>query len=556
MQRSVLKQISHQGVFEDLFYHLSLRRLCFGGWHIPRSGGSRRSVSGDIARDGIGLPGKARDGSFFDSADSHDGLLVMRRVVLALLMAGLFVTSAWAQISLVQVTTCGPGTFPGTSCTIPASGSGHLIVVAWASGLGSTPTINSVTDNVGNTYTEAGAAWASVANSFMLDIWYAKNSTSNATTVTITPSASATGAAVIWEFSGVNTVSPLDQTAVLSSQPASATPSGAPVTTTAPNEVIVSVISPWYDPTGLQAGNPFTSDSLFWGAGWAHLLTSAVGSYTAQWDTPSGTYASSTVSFVAATSYSTCDLNEDGTVNILDVELATDMVLDSPPCTAPFGQCNDAFVQAVLTDAMPGGACVLPVLGVAPSSISFGNVTVGSSSTQTVTLTGTGTAGSTISQATVSGAGFSISGLSLPLTLTVGQTASFSVTFTPLTAGSVTGSIAFVSNALDAPVNQTLSGTGVTAVAHSVSLSWTPSTSSNIASYSIYRITSSSSTAPATPYPSLASISATTCSATACAYTDTSVQAGTSYWYYTAAVNTGGSVSVPSNIVQAVVPTP
>jgi fibronectin type 3 domain-containing protein len=47
---------------------------------------------------------------------------------------------------------------------------------------------------------------------------------------------------------------------------------------------------------------------------------------------------------------------------------------------------------------------------------------------------------------------------------------------------------------------------------------------------------------------------ATICSSTACTYTDTSVQAGQSYWYYAAAVDTGGNVSVPSNIVSAVTP--
>jgi fibronectin type 3 domain-containing protein len=87
-------------------------------------------------------------------------------------------------------------------------------------------------------------------------------------------------------------------------------------------------------------------------------------------------------------------------------------------------------------------------------------------------------------------------------------------------------------------------------------LSWTPSTSSNVASYNIYRILSSSSTPPPTPYSSLGSILATTCSATVCTYIDIRVQAGQSYWYYATAVNTGGSESVPSNIVQAVVPTP
>ena len=309
--------------------------------------------------------------------------------------------------------------------------------------------------------------------------------------------------------------------------------------------------------TGIYAGNPFTSDSGLKGNGWAHLITLSAGTYSAQWsENPAGTYASSTVSFLAAGSFSACDLNEDGVVNILDVQLATDDALAPTNCAAPFGQCNLAFVQAVLADAM-GGACSLPVLGVAPSTISFGNVADGATSTQTATLTATGTSSTTISQATVSGTGFSISGLSLPLTLAVGQNANFTVTFAPSASGSATGNIAFVSNALVTPVNLPLSGTGVTGgSSHSVSLSWTPSTTSDVASYNIYRITSSSTTAPATPYPSLASISAGTCSPTSCTYTDTAVAAGTSYWYYAAAVDTSNNVSAPSNVVQAVVPSP
>ncbi|HVN03754.1 MAG TPA: hypothetical protein VMT86_05005, partial [Bryobacteraceae bacterium] len=106
------------------------------------------------------------------------------------------------------------------------------------------------------------------------------------------------------------------------------------------------------------------------------------------------------------------------------------------------------------------------------------------------------------------------------------------------------------------PLSIPLSGTGVTATSHSVTLTWTPSTSSNIATYTIYRINSSSSTAPPTPYTSLASIQASTCSGTSCTYTDTNVTAGQSYWYYTTAVNTSNSASGPSNIVQAIIPTP
>src|SRR5580700_2630949 len=337
----------------------------------------------------------------------------MRTVALVLLLAGMSVCSpsAWAQISLVQVTPCGPATFPGTSCTIPATGSGHLIVVGWqiGGGVNTSTAITSVIDNAGNTYAEAGAARSiDAAAGSVLDFWYAQNSAAGATSVTITTNYSVTnGGAVIWEFSGATA---LDQIAILNSQASSAAPSGAAVTTIGANEVVLSMAAVAGNVTGVYAGNPFSSDSGLKGNGWAHLVTSSPGAYSAQWnENPAGTYASSTVSFQAAGSYSFCDLNQDGMVNILDVQLATDMALAPTGCTAPYGQCNEPFAQAVLASAM-GGACVLPVLAAAPSSINFGNVTLGGNSTQTITLTGTGNSGTMISQAIVSGIGFSISG--------------------------------------------------------------------------------------------------------------------------------------------------
>ncbi len=50
-----------------------------------------------------------------------------------------------------------------------------------------------------------------------------------------------------------------------------------------------------------------------------------------------------------------------------------------------------------------------------PTSLDFGNVTVGSSDTQTVTLTNSGTASVTISQADLTGPGFSVSSILLTL---------------------------------------------------------------------------------------------------------------------------------------------
>jgi hypothetical protein len=95
------------------------------------------------------------------------------------------------------------------------------------------------------------------------------------------------------------------------------------------------------------------------------------------------------------------------------------------------------------------------------SALSFGNVNVSSSNSQSTTLTNTGNATVTISKITFSGAGFSASGVSAGLALTPGQTATANVTFAPAAAGSVAGSIVVTSNAANSPTTITLSGTGV-----------------------------------------------------------------------------------------------
>lgn len=272
---------------------------------------------------------------------------------------------AWAQISLVRVTTCGPGQFPATTCTIPATGTGNLIVVGFASNPGSTPTISGVSDNANNNYVQAGNARAiDTSANEIVDIWYAKDSRPGATSITVTPNPlGTTGAAVIWEFANVDRNAPLGQTSTLNSQPATTSPVGASVTTASPPEVIVSVMSPSGQLAGLRAGNPFVSDSLLFGVGWAHLIANTAGTYAPQWDASSSTYAASTASFKAATSSGTsaCDLNQDSAVNVVDGQLAVNMYLGLIPCTANIagpGVCTSEVVQRVM-NAVQGQACVV-----------------------------------------------------------------------------------------------------------------------------------------------------------------------------------------------------
>lgn len=145
---------------------------------------------------------------------------------------------------------------------------------------------------------------------------------------------------------------------------------------------------------------------------------------------------------------SACDLNHDGTVNIVDVQTATNMLLGSIPCTANIagpGVCNIVVVQRV-TNAALGAACV-----------------------------------------------------------TDGGTAQ-----------------------------------------HSVTLSWTASTSSGVVGYKVYRGTVSGG-----PYTVLNSslVTGTT-------YADTSVQAGGTYYYVVTAVNSGNQQSAYSSQGKAIVPSP
>src|ERR1019366_8199813 len=95
-----------------------------------------------------------------------------------------------------------------------------------------------------------------------------------------------------------------------------------------------------------------------------------------------------------------------------------------------------------------------------PASLAFGSAQVGSSLTLTDSLTNTGGSSVTISQATATGTGYSISGLSVPFVLNPGASVPFSAVFTPQSAASVNGGITVVSNASNSTLTVSLSGTG------------------------------------------------------------------------------------------------
>ena len=111
--------------------------------------------------------------------------------------------------------------------------------------------------------------------------------------------------------------------------------------------------------------------------------------------------------------------------------------------------------------ALSGTGVTPATLTASPTSLTFTNVQVGQSSAQTETVTNTGGSSAQISQVAASGTGFSVSGIAPPVTLPSGQSTSFSVTFTPPSAGSFSGSVAVTSNALNPDLNVPLTGSAV-----------------------------------------------------------------------------------------------
>lgn len=187
------------------------------------------------------------------------------------------------------------------SLTIPASGTGNLIVVALMFNGGTT--VATVSDNAGNTYVSADAEAALTGRS--TEIWYAVNSKPGATVVTPTFAGSPTFIQMTaWEVSGISFSTP-DVTSTSSGDLTLNNTLGPAVTTTQANDFIVSILFAMdTNLISISSGNKFTDDFTTSGNGWAHITSSfsPAGTYQASWftSTPQGIYCASTVAFRAA----------------------------------------------------------------------------------------------------------------------------------------------------------------------------------------------------------------------------------------------------------------
>jgi hypothetical protein len=183
-------------------------------------------------------------------------------------------------------------------------------------------------------------------------------------------------------------------------------------------------------------------------------------------------------------------------------------------------------------------------LTVSPTSVAFGNLTIGTVSTQPVTLVSVGTAPVTVNSVMLSGTGFTMSGATFPVTLNPGLAVTIDMQFDPTAAVPATGDLSIQSNSsTNGAAVVSLSGTGVP---HQAALSWeAPANSAvSIAGYNSYRSTANSSTYQllnSSPDPQTT-------------YVDSRVQTGVTYDYIVTSVDSSGLESPPSNDVTATIP--
>ena len=430
------------------------------------------------------------------------------------LASGIDARAQSSAVSFIQVNSSTPQT-PTATVTVSYKGAQtpgdlNVVVVGWND---TKATVQSVKDSTGNTYSLAIGPTSGTA--LRQSIYYAANIagvSSNAVTVAFSQAAAYPDVRIL-EYQGLNT---LDVTAGASGNSTSAN-SGA-ATTRSPNELIFGANT--VATTNAAAGSGFTSriitspdgdiaeDRIVTAAGsnsatatltsagpWVMQMvtfaTSAVattpqlsasasslsfGSVTVNSSatlsltlTSSGTgpvtVSSATVSgkgfsLVGGTLPATLSPNQTLTLQVKFAPTATGSATGS----LTIGSNSASGSTTTVSLSGTGATATTPQLSFSAASLSFGNVTVNSSGTQSLTLTSSGTAAVTVNSASVSGTGFTLVAASLPATLNPNQSLTLQVQFTPHATGSASGSLTISSNSTSgSSASVALSGTGTAA---------------------------------------------------------------------------------------------
>ena len=203
---------------------------------------------------------------------------------------------------------------------------------------------------------------------------------------------------------------------------------------------------------------------------------------------------------------------------------------------------NDSSDSPLVIDMTGAGVTSTVKLSASVSSVNFGNVAVGKTVTEQVKLSNTGNAEVNISGAAASGTGFGASGGS-NVNLAPNQSVNVTVSFDPQTKGTLSGNLTVSSNAATLKIPLSGTGTQQAGVQHTVSLTWTASTS-DVIGYFVYRRTGATG--------AFVKLQSAVDSNTS--FTDSNVQDGDVYFYVVTAVDADDLESAFSSQVQVTIP--
>lgn len=426
----------------------------------------------------------------------------------------------------------------GGSISVTPTHVGDLLVVF--GGSSSTSDSLNISDSAGNTWTALNPA-TSQAGEGMARSWYAFSRGTTSTKITVTSSGRWSDV-LFDEFSGVSQSAPVDK---VGQKAGSGTSASAALVPSTGNDLV------WAASLGTigGVGSGYIKGADDSSQDWSEYRILSGGTGTAQTATfsNSGAYLCLAALFKPAVSAGSPPAISSFTASPSTINKGQSSTLSWSSSGGTSATLNGSSV------AVSGNQVVSPsqtttytlvVNNSAGSVSSQVTVTINSSGTYSISGKVSGSAatvtlsGASSAQTTTNGSGnYSFSGLANGSYLVAPSQSGYS--FSPTTASetiksaNITG-VNFTATALPPPVQ------------HSVSLSWTASTSSNLAGYNVYRGTVSGG-----PYTR---VNGSTIAGTS--YVDTNVSSGATYFYVTTAVQTNGVESGYSNQAQAVVPTP
>jgi Abnormal spindle-like microcephaly-assoc'd, ASPM-SPD-2-Hydin len=366
----------------------------------------------------------------------------------------------------------------------------------------------SVTDSQGNTYLQAIQSNEDTAGE-TIAVYYAMNIAGGADSVYAFQSLGGAFRFAILEYSGVARTGALDVAAA--AQGAGSSPNSGNVTTSANGELLL--------------GGVMTTGEEFYTAGTGYTIEQSVPTLP-----NTKVIAEDQIQSTAGATSATA------TLSVADFWAA--VVATFKPAAGGSSSGNTSGVGTT-GSSPPAGQGKLSSTAL---SLNFGNLNIGSTTSQMVTLSDSGTGNVIISNVSILGAGISLSGVYVGLVLTPGEQVPVSVTFAPASTVGVSGSITVTSNAANSPMSIAVSGTGLQLTAHSADLAW--NASSGAVGYNVYRGTVSGG-----PYASLTGNPVTTTS-----FVDANVQVGQTYYYVVTSLNSNGVESAFSNQATATIP--